>query len=88
MSEEQANYKTVVEDDFKTRLLAEEKQVRERFEKLRLFISSEKFKTVEPDQARLLLMQAPAMSTYQQILVARLELLLSVEEFKELLEQM
>ena len=87
MSEQQANYKTVADDNFKTRLLVEEKQVRERVEKLRLFILSEKYKTIEPYQARLLLIQATTMSTYQQILIARLETILSLEELKELLEE-
>ena len=83
MSEQQAKYRTVAEDNFKTRLLKEEKQARERLEKLQPFILSEKFKELDPVEARLLLIQFPAMSTYHQVLVARLELILSVEELKE-----
>lgn len=75
MSEEQENYRTVAEYAFIRRLQEEEKEVGERFEKLRDFISTEKFQSIEHDQAALLVIQASAMLTYHQILVARLNLL-------------
>ena len=75
MSEQQENYRTVAEDNFKTRLLAETAELRDRLTKLREFIKSDKFLEIDSSQQALLKIQSKAMDTYHYCLCARLDLL-------------
>lgn len=59
-------------DDFKTRLIEEQKQLEEKLDKLNDFNDSEKLKTIDPVQQSLLRIQAGAMYTYNECLKERL----------------
>ena len=61
--------------DFKTRLVEEQAQLHEKLTKLNDFNASEKANEIDPVQKSLLIIQADAMSTYNEILKARIELL-------------
>ena len=59
--------------DFKTRLVEEQAQLEEKLNKLNDFNQSEKVKEIDPVQKDLLLVQAGAMYTYNEVLKARIE---------------
>ena len=59
--------------DFKTRLIEEQVQLEERLEKLNAFNDSEKAKEIDPVQKDLLIIQAGAMYTYNEVLKIRIE---------------
>ena len=59
--------------DFKERLVIEQKELEEKLTKLNDFNSSDKADGIDPEQKSLLLIQAGAMYTYNEILKARLE---------------
>ena len=61
--------------DFKTRLIEEQAQLEEKISKIDDFIMSKKADEIDPVQKSLLIIQADAMSTYNEILKARIELL-------------
>jgi hypothetical protein len=61
--------------DFKTRLLAEFNELTERMNKLRDFIDSEAFKSINSTQQSLLRIQYNAMLTYWECLNQRCTLL-------------
>ena len=61
--------------DFKTRLVEEQAQLEEKISKIDDFIMSKKADEIDPVQKSLLIIQADAMSTYNEILKARIELL-------------
>lgn len=75
MSEQQENYRTKAEDSFKLRLLAEERELRERLTKLTDFIMTDKFKDIDPRQREWLGVQSKAMEEYHYCLCVRLQLL-------------
>ena len=58
--------------DFKTRLVDEQVQLKEKLEKLNEFNASEKADTINPIQRDLLLIQAGAMYTYNECLKVRI----------------
>lgn len=58
--------------DFKTRLIDEQAQLEEKLTKLNAFNESEKVNDIDPIQKDLLLIQAGAMYTYNQCLLARI----------------
>jgi hypothetical protein len=60
---------------FHQRLIQEETELNEKIEKLEVFILSEAFAKIEPEQSRLLLIQIEAMRTYSKVLQMRLNLL-------------
>lgn len=59
--------------DFKTRLIEEQEQLEEKLNKLNAFNESEEADGIDPVQKSLLIVQAGAMYTYNEILKARLE---------------
>ena len=59
--------------DFKTRLVEEQSQLEEKLHKLIDFNESEKADQIDPVQKDLLLIQAGAMYTYNEVLKARIE---------------
>jgi hypothetical protein len=59
--------------DFKTRLVEEQVQLEDKLSKLKSFIESDKFESIDDAQRALLKVQANAMSTYNQCLKERLE---------------
>jgi len=59
-------------DDFKTRLIEEQAQLEEKLNKLTTFNESEKAFSIDPIQQSLLLIQAGAMYTYNEVLKQRL----------------
>ena len=59
--------------DFKTRLIEEQAQLEEKLTKLNDFNASEKADEIDPVQKSLLIIQAGAMYTYNEILKARIE---------------
>lgn len=59
--------------DFKSRLVAEQKELDEKLTKLNAFNSGEKVKDLSPEQQSYLLIQAGAMYTYNECLKARLQ---------------
>lgn len=59
--------------DFKTRLVEEQAQLEEKLNKLNEFNQSEKANVIDPLQKSLLIIQAGAMYTYNEVLKARLE---------------
>ena len=61
--------------DFKTRLVEEQAQLEEKISKIDDFIMSKKADEIDQVQKSLLIIQADAMSTYNEILKARIELL-------------
>lgn len=61
--------------EFKTRLIEEQAQLEEKLTKLNAFNGSEKVDSIDPTQKKLLLIQAGAMYTYNEVLKARIELL-------------
>ncbi len=59
-------------NNFKTRLVEEQAQLEEKLNKLNDFNESEKSSQIDPIQRSLLLIQAGAMYTYNEILKTRL----------------
>ncbi len=59
--------------DFKSRLLNEELELKDKTEKLDAFLQSENFNKIEDVQQLLLLIQFKAMETYLQCLNARIK---------------
>ncbi len=59
--------------DFKTRLVEEQAQLEEKLTKLNDFNASEKANEIDPVQKSLLIVQAGAMYTYNEVLKARIE---------------
>jgi len=62
-------------EDFKTRLIAEQKELEEKLTKLNTFNEGEKVKELDSVQRTLLLIQAGAMYTYNECLKARISIL-------------
>lgn len=60
-------------EDFKTRLINEQLELEEKLNKLNEFNQSEKAETIDPIQRDLLIIQAGAMYTYNEILKTRIE---------------
>lgn len=60
-------------DDFKTRLIEEQEQLEEKLNKLNAFLESEKANEIDLIQKDLLRIQAGAMYTYNEVLIARLD---------------
>ena len=58
--------------DFKTRLIAEKDELKEKVEKLRVFLESKKSEEIEEFQLTMLRVQLSAMNTYLGCLLARL----------------
>lgn len=59
--------------DFKTRLAEEQEQLEEKLNKLNAFLESEKVNEIDLIQKDLLRIQAGAMYTYNEVLIARLD---------------
>ena len=59
-------------DDFKSRLIEEQKQLEEKLNKLNDFNQSDKVNDIDPVQKDLLLVQAGAMYTYNEVLKVRI----------------
>lgn len=59
-------------DDFKSRLIEEQAQLEEKLNKLNDFNQSEKVNEIDPVQKDLLLVQAGAMYTYNEVLKVRI----------------
>ena len=59
-------------NDFKTRLIAEQIELEEKLTKLNDFNQSDKVSNIDPIQKDLLLIQAGAMYTYNEVLKARI----------------
>ena len=62
-------------EDFKTRLITEQKELEEKLTKLNTFNEGEKVKELDSVQRTLLLIQAGAMYTYNECLKGRIALL-------------
>ena len=62
-------------EDFKTRLVQEQKELEEKLDKLNTFNESDKFQELEYIQRALLIIQAGAMYTYNECLKARIAIL-------------
>lgn len=62
-------------EDFKTRLVQEQKELEEKLAKLNTFNESDKFQELEYAQRTLLIIQAGAMYTYNECLKARISIL-------------
>ena len=62
-------------EDFKTRLVQEQKELEEKLGKLNTFNESDKFQELEYAQRTLLIIQAGAMYTYNECLKARISIL-------------
>jgi len=60
-------------ENFKTRLIDEQKQLEEKLDKLDAFLISEKINEIDDIQKALLQVQAVAMNTYNQCLKERIE---------------
>jgi len=60
-------------NDFKTRLIDEQKALTEKLDKLDEFLLSEKVEGIDDVQKALLQVQATAMNTYSQCLKERIE---------------
>ena len=60
-------------NDFKTRLIEEQKALEEKLDKLDSFLMSEKVSGVDDTQKALLKVQTTAMNTYNQCLLERIE---------------
>lgn len=59
--------------DFKERLIEEQSQLEEKLNKLNAFNESEKANEIDPVQKDLLIVQAGAMYTYNEVLKIRIE---------------
>ena len=62
-------------EDFKTRLVQEQKELEEKLTKLNTFNEGEKVKELDSVQRTLLIIQAGAMYTYNECLKARISIL-------------
>ena len=62
-------------EDFLIRVITEQNELLDKLTKLNNFISSEKFKSLDDENQRLLKMQSSAMSIYNDVLNMRYELL-------------
>lgn len=62
-------------ENFKTRLVQEQKELEEKLDKLNTFNESAKFQELEYAQRTLLIIQAGAMYTYNECLKARISIL-------------
>ena len=65
-------FKIKIMEDFKTRLIAEQKELEEKLTKLNTFNEGEKVKELDSVQRTLLLIQAGAMYTYNECLKGRI----------------
>lgn len=61
-------------NDYLIRLVDENEQLMEKYRKLKLFIDSELFRTLDHDEQSLMRMQLNAMDIYGYVLVKRLEI--------------
>lgn len=61
-------------NDYLVRLVEENEQLMEKYRKLKLFIDSELFRTLDPDEQALMRMQLNAMDIYGYVLAKRLEI--------------
>ena len=61
-------------NDYFTRLVEENEQLMDRYRKLKLFIDSEVFRTLDYDEQALMRMQLNAMDIYGYVLAKRLEI--------------
>ena len=68
-------FKIKIMEDFKTRLITEQKELEEKLTKLNTFNEGEKVKELDSVQRTLLLIQAGAMYTYNECLKGRIALL-------------
>lgn len=62
-------------EDFLIRIIAEQNELLDKLTKLNRFIETEKFKSLDDENQRLLKMQSSAMSIYNDVLNMRYELL-------------
>lgn len=62
-------------EDFLIRIISEQNELLDKLTKLNNFISSEKFKSIDDENQRLLKMQSNAMSIYNDVLNMRFDLL-------------
>lgn len=62
-------------EDFLIRIIAEQNELYDKLTKLNKFIETEKFKSLDDENQRLLKMQSSAMSIYNDVLNMRYELL-------------
>jgi hypothetical protein len=60
-------------ENFKTRLINEQLELEEKLNRLNDFNQSEKAEVIDPIQRNLLIIQAGAMYTYNEILKTRIE---------------
>ena len=61
-------------NDYLVRLVKENEQLMEKYRKLKLFIDSELFRTLDYDEQALMRMQLNAMDIYGYVLAKRLEI--------------
>lgn len=61
-------------NDYLIRLVEENEQLMEKYRKLKLFIDSEQFRTLDRDEQALMRMQLNAMDIYGYVLAKRLEI--------------
>ena len=61
-------------NDYLVRLVEENEQLMEKYRKLKLFIDSELFRTLDYDEQALMRMQLNAMDIYGYVLAKRLEI--------------
>ena len=59
--------------DFKTRLVEEQAQLEERYNKLSVFNASEQYDEIDPLQKKLLLIQEGVMYAYNEVLKLRID---------------
>lgn len=62
-------------EEFLIRVITEQNELYDKLTKLNNFISSEKFKSIDDENQRLLKMQSNAMSIYNDVLNMRFDLL-------------
>lgn len=62
-------------EEFLIRVIAEQNELYDKLTKLNKFIDTEKFKSLDDENQRLLKMQSSAMSIYNDVLNMRYELL-------------
>lgn len=62
-------------EEFLIRVIAEQNELYDKLTKLNKFIETEKFKSLDDENQRLLKMQSSAMSIYNDVLNMRYELL-------------
>jgi hypothetical protein len=70
-------------EEYKIRLMVEFKQLCSKVDKLREFINSDKYKTLDPTIAVLMKNQLAFMEGYRASLYDRINLTISIKEMKE-----